>query len=219
MSCVSSSWMMRAALICHSGGCSGLSLQRLQGENSVHHLGKVASLAPGAGGGEARFIRHQKAEVERHALLQPLRELEVIGEDHLAVRLEHADVAGRGHHVGMLVVCDRVREEDAIALRNLDMAARDDEPELVVVGHAIGGEQRRCGRRRSLLDRPRRPFQGGDERKGEGGKEEPAHGPPIRPRDGTAWRGRTACWPPQGSRPRERWELTRSAQVRTQRRR
>ena len=52
---------------------------------------------------------------------------DMFGEGDVAVFVEQADMAVGRHHVGVLVVGDRVGQQDAPVIVDLDMALRDDD--------------------------------------------------------------------------------------------
>ena len=71
-------------------------------------------------------------------------QLDEIGEDHVAGRLQQADMARGGDGIGALIVGDGVGEQHLVVLGDLDMTFGDDEAELVVVLHLVGAEQHRA---------------------------------------------------------------------------
>jgi len=69
--------------------------------------------------------------------------LHVIAEYHLAGRVQQADVPRCGNQVGLLVVGDDIGQQSLVPLRELDVALRHDEAELLVLLDLVGHEQHR----------------------------------------------------------------------------
>ena len=78
-------------------------------------------------------LRQDRAHVAQHAILHVLRHFGVVGEQHLAVRLQQHDIAlGRGH-AGVAVESDLVGTQHRIVLPRLDMAVGDHQRILSIV--------------------------------------------------------------------------------------
>ena len=82
-------------------------------------------------------------DVADHPLAQARGQLDIFGEGDVAGRLQQADIAAGRHGSGALIVGEGVREQDALALAQLDMPAGGDHAEVAVVGDLVGGEQDR----------------------------------------------------------------------------
>jgi hypothetical protein len=122
----------------------GLRVVLAQLAGAVDHLGELAAPVgghPAAGGGEPRAVGEQHAEAAHGAALEIAGELGVVGEHHLARRLEHGDVARRGDHVAALVVRQGVGAQHPLAAGELDRAGGGDDAEPVVVDDLVGKQQ------------------------------------------------------------------------------
>ena len=92
----------------------------------------------------------------REAIAHVVVQLDKIGEDDVPGRLQQADMPGSGDDIGSLIVGDGIGEQDLVALAQLDMALGDNEPEILVVLHLVGGKDHR-----RLLAGPRLVRRGG----------------------------------------------------------
>ncbi len=122
----------------------GIFLADLAGRihTALHH-GKIAVAPRSLDGGEPAVVGQQHAKLLHHAVLHAVGQLDELGEDHVAARLQQPDVSGRADGLRPLVVADAVRHQNPVALGNLDIPARQDRPELAVLGDLVGLEQDR----------------------------------------------------------------------------
>ncbi len=115
-------------------------------EHDLAHDRSVAVHAHGVGCSQARAVGEQHAQAGHRALAQVAAEFDAIGEDHFPRGLQQRDVAGGADHVRLQVVAQFLGEQDALAPRHLDVAARGHGVRLVVVDHLVGLEQCRLAR-------------------------------------------------------------------------
>ena len=172
----------------------------------------VAAGADAGRCGQAAAVGKQNPNVADESFAQIAGQLGEIREYDMAVGIEQRNIARGGDHVGSHVVGHAVRQHDLLVARQLDIARRDDDAQILVVGDLIGGDQHReawiallcrCGHRRKA---------GQEARRQRGGKPPPgshdAHvAPGSHPRglsvfqmqqDGNAEHQRHAGWCPGG---------------------
>ncbi len=97
----------------------------------INHFGEFVDLAlgaPRAVGDQAAVLGEQRAHAAQHAVAHAGAQFGIIGEQHLAVRLQHHDVAGGRRDVGVAVVDDAVGTHDTVVLPRLDVTGRDTSP-------------------------------------------------------------------------------------------
>ncbi len=136
----------------------GIFLADLAGRiDGALHDGQVAVAAPRIHRGQPAVVGEQEPELLHHAVLHAVGKLDVVREHHFARGLEQRDVARGADRLGLLVVAHAVGHQHAVALGDLDVAARQDRPQLGVLADLVRGEQDRligafqrlcrCGRR------------------------------------------------------------------------
>ena len=135
--------------ILHRRKCADLPERRLgrvlgaEIAGGVHHARHLVDLplgAPRAVGGQPAILRENGPHVAHHTVLHVLRELGIVGEQHLAVRFEQRNVPlGRGN-AGIAVERDAVGPQHVLVLPGLDMTLGDHQRVLAVILHGIGGE-------------------------------------------------------------------------------
>ena len=108
------------------------------------------------GGRQPRLVAEQQPDALDGGFLEVLGEFGVVGKDGVAVLVGQADIARRGDGLRLLVVGHRVGVDDAVAARDLDMAAGGDDADVAVVGDLVGDQQDRDLVARLLLRLARR---------------------------------------------------------------
>jgi hypothetical protein len=102
---------------------------------------RIAAAAPGTDGRQPRLIGEKRPEVLYGAVAQVVGQLNVVGEDDVARRFGNAYIACRADDIVQPVERHDIGPQDPLALRNLDIAPRRDDAELLVVVHLVGGDQ------------------------------------------------------------------------------
>ena len=88
--------------------------------------------------GEAALVGQKNPQLFYRAVFEIVREFYVVGEQHLAGRFEKLDIARCTDRIGFFVVADGIGEEDAAALCDFDVAARNGNAQVFVAGNFIG---------------------------------------------------------------------------------
>ena len=203
--------MTRAALNCHSGARSESvaverTKQRTGRVDGPGHDRPLVRGAPRRVGGEARAVGYQDPDPGDESLSEVVSQLDLTGEDHIAVRLEDADVARGADDSGLGVVAHPVGQKHSLGARDLHPALGDDDGGVAIVDDVVGAEyqrrvaflrarrrrQRRCGAQRYDRDDPARPPPAPALGVHAATSRKIHRGSPSRPRGGTASPGPTA---------------------------
>ena len=115
----------------------------------------LALVAARAVGRELAVLGQQRAHALDHAFLHAVRELGIVAEHHLPVRLHDRDMSVRRGHVGVAVERDPVGMQHVAVLPGLDVSARRDQAVVAVVADAVGLERHRCVAVAARLSGPR----------------------------------------------------------------
>ena len=140
-----------SARICQSGGLWDVLAQVAGGIDNARQLVDLPLGAPRAVGRQPAVLGQYRPHVAQHAVLHVLGQFGVVGEQHLAVRLEQRDIALGGRHAGVAVERDAVGAQHMVVLPGLDMALGDHQRILAIVLHRIGGEGDRLISRGRLM--------------------------------------------------------------------
>ena len=137
------SWMMRAALMHHSGGMPG---SFLHGVNLAPLVLVDVALAPARPlGGDARVVLGDDAQRLHERVAEVVERLEAVGARDAAVGILELGVALGGEGVGALVVDHLVGGQDVVVVVDLDIALRDHAVAARVVDQLIGLQVERLG--------------------------------------------------------------------------